>query len=70
MHRIFATYLIDECWYSETLFDPLDHIEVGHARFYHHHVRTFLQIKRDFSQCFIAIGRIHLVTHLIALPKV
>ena len=68
-HRIFAGYLVGKDRNVEAILHPADDVEIGQARLYHHAVRTFGDVHRDFAQGLIAVGRIHLVAFLVALQQ-
>ena len=70
VHGVLAAHLIGEGGHPILLFHPVDHIQIGHAGFDHHHVRPFGDIHPHLDQGLIAIGGIHLVALLAALAQI
>src|SRR5690606_2341774 len=68
-HRVLAADLVGEDGYLEPLLHPADDVEVWQAGLDHHAVRPFGQVERDFAQRLFAVGRIHLVSLLVALEQ-
>ena len=44
-------------------------VQIGQARFHHHHVGTFGEVERHFAQRFVCVRRILLVGFLVALQR-
>ena len=70
MHGVLAADLIGEGGDAVLILDPAHHVQIGHARFDHHHVGSFGDVLADLVQCLVAVGRIHLVGLLAALAQV
>ena len=69
-HGVFAADLVGKGRYLERVFHAAHHVQVGHAGFDHHHVRTFSDIQRDLTQRFIGIAGVHLVFLLVAFAQI
>src|SRR5947199_78715 len=52
--------------FSKTLTNTPQNVQVGQSRFYHHDVRSLLDIQCYLSQGFFTVGKIHLVRAAIA----
>ena len=65
-HRVLTADLINKSGNTKLAFHPLNDIEIGHARFYHHHVSTFREVELDLTHGLIRIAGVHLIGVLIS----
>src|SRR5207237_4115701 len=65
-HCVLSSHMINGGRFSKPLSDSPQNIHVGQGRFYHHNVRSFLDIQCYLTQGFIRVGKIHLVRAPVA----
>ena len=53
--------MINGDWFSKPLMDSPEDVHVRQCRFYHHDVRSFIDVESYLAQGFLGIGNIHLV---------
>src|SRR5690606_18372025 len=68
-HRVLAADLVGEHRHLEPLLYAAGDVEVWQAGLDHHAVGALRQVERDFAQRLFAVGRIHLVSLLVALEQ-
>ena len=49
-HRVFAAHMINGGRFAKTFAHPPEDIDIGQSWFYHHDVRAFIDIQRNFTQ--------------------
>ena len=65
-HRVFSAHVVCRDGHIIPLTHALNDIEVGQGRLDHDHVRALFEVERDFAQSLARIGRIHLITAVVA----
>ena len=69
MHRVLAADLVDEGRDAEAVFYPAHDVQIRQSGFHHDHVGSFGEIQRNFLQCLVAVGRVHLVAEFVAATE-
>src|SRR5438552_7191714 len=65
-HCILAAHMINGARFSKPLADSPQNVHVRQGRFYHHNVRSFVDIQCYLTQGFIRVGKIHLIRPSVA----
>src|SRR5262249_30585495 len=65
-HGILAAHMINSGRLSKPLTDSPEKVHIRQSRFYHHNVRSFIDIQCYLTQGFLGVSKIHLVRTAIA----